>query len=134
MKIFCSYAYTGEDSGQVTERMRLVVDVLNQAGHVPYCDRFDPTLANAQTQNDVKTIFDKDFKRIAEADVVIVIITSPRRSVGQMIEVGAALSQKKTVYLFEHASAKDSTYLPKLVDKYFSWESNDDLEEALQNI
>lgn len=134
MKIFCSYAYTDEDPEQVTERMQLVVNTLTEAGHTPYCDRFDSTMADAQAQNDVKAIFNEDFKRVAEADLIVVIVTSARRSVGQIMEIGATLSQKKPLYLFEHTSAKGSTYLPELADKYFQWESNDDLVQDLRNI
>ena len=134
MKIFCSYAYTDEDPAQVTERMLLIVNTLTEAGHTPYCDRFDPAMAAAQAQDDVKAIFNEDFKRVAEADLIVVIITSARRSVGQIMEIGAALSQKKPLYLYEHTSAKDSTYLPDLATKYFQWGSNDDLVRVLRNI
>lgn len=134
MKIFCSYAYTDEDPDEVAKRMQLVVDTLAKAGHTPYCDRFDPTLADAQAQDDVKAIFNEDLRRVSEADTVVVIITSPRRSVGQIMEIGTALSHKKPLYLFEHISAKESTYLPQLADKYFQWEHNDDLQQALASI
>ena len=40
-KIFCSYAFTGEDKLKVEARMRRVVDLLEGCGHEVYCNLFD---------------------------------------------------------------------------------------------
>lgn len=134
MNIFCSYAFTGEDVETVTERMRLVVDMLNANGHSAYCNLFDPVITNLQNKDDIKGILEDDFTHVQDSDCMVAIVTSPSRSVGQLMEMGLALSQKKPMYLFEHTSAKDSTYLPRLVDKHFAWDNLDDLKAALQNI
>jgi hypothetical protein len=134
MNIFCSYAFTGEDFETVTKRMRLVVDTLNARGHTAYCNLFDPVIADLQNEDDIKGILEDDFTHVQDSDCMVAIVTSPSRSVGQLMEMGLALSQKKPVYLFEHTSAKNSTYLPRLVDKYFEWDSQDDLKATLQNI
>lgn len=62
------------------------------------------------------------------------IVTSPNRSIGQIMGIGIALSQKKPVYLFEHQSADGSSYLPRLVDKHFKWSNESELELALTKI
>lgn len=105
MKLFCSYAFTGEDVETVTRRMRLVVDTLNKNGHVAYCNRFDRAVDELQSKDDIKGIFGEAFKRIAESEALVAIITSPSRSIGQIMEIGIAMSQSKPVYLLEHESA-----------------------------
>ncbi len=134
MKLFCAYAFTGEDVDVLTKRMRLVVDTLNENGHDAYCNRFDKIVDELQAQDDLKGIFGEAFKYIDNSEAVIAIITSPNRSVGQIMEIGIALSQDKPVYLFEHTSAKGSSYLPRLVDKHFQWEDENELTSALAKI
>jgi nucleoside 2-deoxyribosyltransferase len=134
MKIFCAYAFTGEDLDSVTHRMRLVVDTLSVGGHDVYCNRFDDAVPPLQASNDTKGIFRLAFKNIEESDAVVAIVTSPNRSVGQIMEIGAALSRGKPIYLFEHMSAAGSSYLPSVVDGYFQWETLDDLAAALRQV
>lgn len=134
MKLFCAYAFTGEDIDVVTKRMRLVVDTLNKNGHEAYCNRFDPAVEKLQEQDDTKGIFKDAFKHIEASEAMVAVVASPSRSVGQIMEIGIALSQGKPVYLFEHVSAAGSSYLPKLVDKHFTWGSLDDLQKALAQI
>jgi len=134
MKLFCAYAFTGEDLDAVTKRMKLVVDTLNASGHEAYCNRFDAVVDELQKQDDIKGVFREAFKNIKESEAMVAIITSPNRSVGQIMEIGIAMSQSKPVYLFEHNSASGSSYLPRLVDKHFTWENIDDLQEALKQL
>jgi nucleoside 2-deoxyribosyltransferase len=134
MKIFCSYAFTGEDLSIVDTRMRLVVDSLNSNGHEAYCNKFDPAIDALYDNDDIKGIFADAFRRIEASDAMVVIITSANRSVGQIMEIGLALSQHKPIYLFEHISAKDSTYLPRLADNYQTWSDDASLRSALEAI
>lgn len=134
MKLFCSYAYTGEDVEIVTNRMQMVVDALKKNGHDVYCPLFDELVAPLQEVSDVKSIFHHAFEGIRRQEAVVVIISSERRSEGQLMEIGAALSQNKPVYLMQHDSAVDKSYLPKLVSETYAWETNDDLKKQLAKI
>ncbi len=134
MKLFCAYAFTGEDLDVLTKRMRLIVDTLNEAGHKAYCNRFDTLVDDLQSKDDIKGIFKRAFEVINENEGVVAIITTPNKSVGQIMEIGVAMSQGKPVYLFEHSSAVGSNYLNKLVDKYYTWENEDDLIANLKGI
>jgi nucleoside 2-deoxyribosyltransferase len=134
MKIFCTYAYTGEDVSVITVRMRMVVDTLTSQGHEVYCNMFDPATEEIEKRGDFRAIFKNAFEALEKSEEVVAIITSPNRSVGQLIEIGAALSQGKPVHLFEHVSAKDATYLPKLVAEFYEWSTDLDLKKALENI
>lgn len=134
MKLFCAYAFTGEDVEVLTKRMRMVVDTLDAHGHQAYCNRFDEVASKLQEQDDTKGIFREAFKHIEASEAMVAIITSPNRSIGQIMEIGIALSQNKPVYLFEHTSATGSSYLPRLVDKHFTWATPEDLEQALAQL
>ena len=134
MKIFCAYAFTGEDLDVVTNRMRRVIDTLNSSGHEAYCNRFDPIVDEIQKTDDVKAIFNRAFEVLDQHDALVAIITSPNKSVGQIMEIGVALSQGKPVYLFEHESAKGSTYLPRLVTETYEWSTETELIEEMKKL
>ncbi|HEY5695526.1 MAG TPA: nucleoside 2-deoxyribosyltransferase [Candidatus Saccharimonadales bacterium] len=134
MKLFCSYAYTGEDIAVVKKRTRLVVDTLTAHGHEVYCPLFDEVLAPFQEANDVKVIFQRAFEAIEQQEALVVIVSSERRSAGQLMEIGAALSRHKPVYLMQHKTAAGSSYLPKLVTKTFIWETDAELQKQLATI
>lgn len=134
MKLFCAYAFTGEDIAVLTKRMKMVVNTLSANGHDAYCNRFDPVIDKLQEQGDTKGIFQEAFKKIRESQAVVAIVTSPNRSIGQIMEIGVAMSQGKPVFLFESRAASGSSYLPQLADRHFVWENLEDLRQSLQNI
>lgn len=134
MKLFCAYAFTGEDNEIVKKRMRLVVDTLNSNGHMAYCNMFDHEISKLIQVNDIKGIFRQAFKNLEKSEALVAIITSSNKSVGQIMEIGTALSQGKPVFLIEHKSAKGSSYLPRLADKYLQWETEVDLMHELRSI
>lgn len=131
MKIFCSYPYTGEDITLVTARMRRVVDVLLNNGAEVYCDRFDSALGRAQITNNIPIIFQKAFDELDSSNILVAILPSARRSVGQLMEIGVAYDRQIPVYLFEHESARGTTYLPMLARRTVTWKSEEDLEFLL---
>jgi nucleoside 2-deoxyribosyltransferase len=131
MKLFCAYAFTGENIDDVTERMRLVVDTLKQAGHEPYCNLFD---AYRQTLVGPKAICMYAFETLKKHDAVVAIAASERRSEGLLMEIGAGFALGKPVYLMQHKSAAGTSYLPELVEKTWVWETPVDLKLALQEL
>jgi nucleoside 2-deoxyribosyltransferase len=134
MKLFCAYAFTGENLEIVTQRMQIVVDTLNAAGHEAYCNRFDTVVDALQEQGNVKAIFNDAFNHIEASDALVAIVSSPTRSIGQIMEIGTALSHHKPVYLFEHTSAVGSSYLAQLADRHYTWNNLEDLRQMLDNI
>lgn len=135
MKLFCSNAVTGEDNGDVVRRMRLVVDTLNAAGHEAYCPVFDPHQAELVESGDIKAVLLYDFENIQTCDGVVVVVTSPKKSEGQLMEVGEALAAGKPIFLFLHNSAQNEpSHLPKIATKVFAWQTEDDLQLALQQL
>lgn len=131
MKIFCAYAFTGENLNEVKKRMRLVVDTLNLQGHEAYCNLDDEIVDAIKERNDIPAIFDRAFEILEQNEVLVAIVTSPNKSTGQLMEIGAAYSQNKPIYLFEHESAAGTTYLSKLATKSYVWSDLDSLKKAL---
>lgn len=135
MKLFCSNAFTGEDFETVSDRMKLVVDALNNAGHEAYCPIFDPRKIELQKQNATKEIFDYAFYNISMCDGMVAVIASKRKSEGQLMEIGATLSENKPVYLFVHESAVDApSHLTKLATKTFTWLTDEELAHKLSGV
>lgn len=133
MKVFCSYAFTGEDTAAVESGMRLVVDTLEASGHDVYCNLFDKDIEQFAT-DDYKGILQDAFTHLATCDVVVAIVCSERRSVGQCMELGVALNDSKPIYLFEHESAKETSYLNSIADAHYLWASEDELRGRLEQV
>lgn len=134
MKVFCSYAFTGEDEAVVADRMEKIVEVLRGNGHEVYCNLFDKHTVPLLDKNDVKAILLDAFTHLADCDVVVAIVTSPRRSIGQSMELGVALNDSKPIHLFEHESARHSTYLENISDTHAVWVTEEDLITQLREI
>ena len=135
MKLFCANAFTGEDLATVTRRMRLVVDSLSAAGHDAYCPVFDPHKIALQKNNDTKAIFEYAFYNIAASEGMVAIVTSVRKSEGQLLEIGAILAAGKPLYLFLHkTAASQPSHLSTLATKTFVWSSDDELVVQLAGI
>jgi len=135
MKLFCSNAFTGEDIETVTKRMKLVVDSLNKAGHDAYCPIFDPHKIELQKNNDTKAIFEYAFQNLSQCEGMVAIITSDRKSEGQLIEIGALLAENKPLYVLVHESAALApSHLTKLATKTLIWSSDEELATQLTNL
>lgn len=134
MKIFCSYAYTGENLVTVKTLMRSIVDILQANGHIVYCDLFNEEIQKLVKSDNVRDIFATDFKILENHDAVYAFVTANKKSIGQAMEIGVALSNDIPFYLFEHESAAGSTYLPKLANKTYVYKTTDDLLAILSEL
>jgi nucleoside 2-deoxyribosyltransferase len=137
MKYFVSYANTDEDITEVAARMQKIVDALSSQNQEIYCDLFDEELLEAQTaeKKDFKKIMESDFKRLLNYDSILAILTSPRRSIGQLMELGAAYSQKIPIILLEHTSASGHySYLPELASEHHVWQDDEELIRLIKEI
>jgi nucleoside 2-deoxyribosyltransferase len=135
MKLFCSNAFTGEDFNQVSARMQMVVEALNNAGHEAYCPVFDPHKIELQSKGDTRAIFEYAFENISKCDGMVAIISSDRKSEGQLMEIGATLAQKKPLFVFVHKSAAAvPSHMLKLATKTFTWTTNEELVQTLAQI
>lgn len=124
MRIFCSYAFTGESASAVTKRMRRIVDTLTDQGHGVYCQLFDPSYPE---MTNVSQWVNGALYVMNDYEVVLVINTSERRSEGMLIEFGAALARGKKIIYAQHESSVGMTYVPELADTAFVWSDENEL-------
>ncbi len=129
MKIFCSFAQTGEDTRLVQERMERVVALLTSLGHEVYCILFDAERDKFQMNGEFLKLA---LGNIKQYDHVLAIVTSERRSEGMLMEIGAAIELGKPIYLLQHESSVGKTYLPEIADKHKTWLDEDDLIQQLK--
>ncbi len=127
-KIFCSYAFTGEDKLKVEARMRRVVDLLEGCGHEVYCNLFDGA---TESYGSPRQFLRRAIDQMNECDKILVIQTSPRRSEGMLIEIGVAMARDKSILLAQHQSAASKSYLPDLARRTQTWHSESELDAAI---
>jgi len=131
MKVFCSYAYTGEDERAVRERMDRVVAALKENGHDVYCNLFDDgTIGFVNPEQ----FMHRALAILPSYDVVLVIQASARRSEGLLMEVGAALALHKQIILAQHESSVGQTYLPALANRTETWRNSEELCDIARNL
>lgn len=131
MKIFISYAFTGEDVSAVESRLAAVRDMLLAGNHEVYCFHFDVERTDDMSEAECIRCA---LKKMVDYDTLIVIATSERRSEGMLIEVGAALARGKQVIYAQHESAIGKTYLPDLASRSFVWSTDDQLMTELKRV
>lgn len=98
MKYFISFRYTGETTQALQEVLYPVRDVLIAAGHEVYL-----SLDDLETWGDdgltVPEKFRRTFAHLGTCDALLVIVRSPDRSEGMLMEVGYALARGMPMYL-----------------------------------
>lgn len=127
-KIFCSYAFTGEDKLKVEARMRRVVDLLESCGHEVYCNLFDSA---TESYGSPRQFLRRAIDQMNECDKILAIQTSPRRSEGMLIEIGAAIARNKSILLAQHQNAAGKSYLPDLAKRTRTWQNESELDTAI---
>jgi len=130
-KVFCSFAFTGEDEATLNQRMQLIVQAFKDVGVEAYCNLFD---ARVDEFTAPKQFMDAALEEINTCDIVFVVMASDRRSEGMLVEVGAAYALGKKIVLARHQSANGKTYLDKLADKTIDWETNEDLQHLVKDL
>ena len=127
-KIFCSYAFTGEDKLKVEARMRRVVDLLEGCGHEVYCNLFDGA---TESYDSPRQFLRRAIDQMNECDKILVIQTSPRRSEGMLMEVGVAIARGKPILLAQHQNTAGASYLSELAEQTQIWHSDASLDSAI---
>lgn len=133
MKVFVSYAFTGEDQAALAERLRNVKNILDQLGIDHYINMYDPayqSLMDADATPDAYLA--EAFKELKLSNTVLVVNTSDRRSEGMLMEIGAAKILGKKIILAQHQSSVGKSYLPVIADQSFVWQTEDELISRLQ--
>lgn len=135
MKVFVSYAFTGEDEAALTERLHNVKNILDQLGVDYYINIYDPayqSLVDADATPDAYLA--EAFKELKLSNTVLVVNTSDRRSEGMLMEIGAAKILGKKIILAQHQTSVGKSYLPTIADQSFVWQTEDELVSKLRAV
>lgn len=128
MKVFCSYAFTGEDHNVLRARLLALRDIFEELNLEYYVNQFAPKWQEMVDRGaDGGEFMFMALKEIEPCDVMLVIMTSERRSEGMLMEVGAALMAGKKIVLAQHASSVGKTYLNTIANDTIVWHSDEDL-------
>ncbi len=135
MKVFVNYAFTGEDETTLAARLRSVKDVLDKLHIDSYINMFSPDYSDLVEQNAPSGEYIRSaLPNLQASDMVLVLNTSPRRSEGMLMEVGAALAWGKKIILAQHVSSTGKTYLPTLADETLVWRSDEELLQEIERL
>lgn len=135
MKLFLSNAVSGEDTETVMVRMQEVVTILRNSGHEPYCAMFDSHKDELVVRGDKIEVFKYAFTNVADSDAMVAIVTSDKKSEGQLMEIGVLIEQSKPLYLFINAAVDASqSHLTDLARKTWVWNDDSELFSQLKEL
>ena len=133
MKVFVSYAFTGEDITVLRQRLNAVRAELEQMGLSYYINTFAAGWQEMMDRNATGGEFlHFALKDMKTSDVVFVIQASERRSEGMLMEIGAAVAMGKKIILAQHQSSVGKSYLPTVADTTFVWQTEQELLDKIQ--
>lgn len=135
MKIFCSYAFTGEDFEILSRRLSDLRDLFNKAGVEYYINRFAPGWQDMMNRGATGGEFlHLALKDLRTSDRMLAIQASSRRSEGMLMEVGAGVALGVPIILAQHQSSIGSTYLSTVADDTFVWRTESELLDGVYRI
>lgn len=135
MKVFVSYAFTGEDADLLRQRLDKLRDLFTELSIDYYINMFsDEWHGMMDRQATGGEFLNLALNNMRDCDAVLILNTSERRSEGVLMEVGAAVATGKHTVLAQHQSSVGKTYLPSVVDETLVWESDDDLFVSLRHL
>lgn len=132
MKVFVSYAFTGEDATALQQRLEAVRAVLDELGVSYYINKFAPGWQDMMDRGaNGGEFLHFALQELETSDVALILNASERRSEGMLMEVGAAVAMGKKIIFAQHQSSVGKTYLPTVADATFVWQTE---QELLDNI
>ncbi|MCA9328153.1 toll/interleukin-1 receptor domain-containing protein [Candidatus Saccharibacteria bacterium] len=132
-KVFLSYAWTGEDQTTVQKRMESIVDIL-EAHEIPYY--YNQLDSDTEKFTAPGQYVKHALEKLKDCGALMAVVSSERRSQGQLMEIGAALYAGLPVFVAMHQSATGTGYLEdqNLSDFSFTWSSEDDLLKGIEEL
>lgn len=135
MKIFCSYAFTGEDFGALSQRLSDLRDLFDKAGVEYYINCFAPGWQDMMDRGATGGEFLRfALNDLRTSDKMLVIQASSCRSEGMLMEIGAGVALGVPIILAQHESSIGSTYLPTVADDTFVWRIENELLDGVYRI
>lgn len=131
MNIFISFAYTGTNTKQTSKRLQNIVNLVNSTNNYAYCNLFDKSLLKYLKTDDKNQIFKHTFSQEAKANYIFLIISKPKISYGQCMEVGVAVNLDIPIIMFEQNTINEQSYILEFAKHKYSWSNEDDLHEQI---
>jgi hypothetical protein len=135
MKVFVSYAFTGEDFDTLRQRLSGLRDLFGEMGLDYYINTFasdwQAMMDRGATGGEFLDFALEDMKT---SDLVLVLNSSERRSEGMLMEIGAAVAMNKKILLAQHQSSIGKTYTNTVADETFVWSSESELLEKVRQV
>lgn len=125
MKVFIAYRFTGEDVRKLEPFLRAVQETLHAKGLETYCSFFKESEFQENHMTE-RQIFEHAFDNLASSELLLVLMTSPAKSEGMLMEVGYAFAKKIPMVVAYHSSIEHSAVLALGKDA-FSWDRMEDL-------
>lgn len=131
MNIFISFAYTGTNTKQTTKRLQNIVNLVNSTNNSAYCNLFDKSIVNLLNNNDTYQVFKDTFKKEAKTNYIFLIVSKPKISYGQCMELGVAVHLNIPIIIFEQNNVLEKSYILEFAKHKYSWSNEDDLYEQI---
>lgn len=122
-KVFCSYAFTGQNPQEVEARMAAIVRVLQEAGITVYCNLYDERTQGFINPEDY---LDLALDELTEYDYLLAIKV-PGISVGQVAEITVARRRSIPIIFAERDDSVGDSYLARMAQETFMWSNEADL-------
>lgn len=131
MNIFISFAYTGTNIKQTHARLKNIVSLVNKTNNFAYCNLFDKSILKFLKTDDKNQIFKHTFSQETKADYIFLIISKPKISLGQCMEVGVAVNLDIPIIMFEQDTVKDKAYISEFARYKYTWKTEDNLHQQI---
>lgn len=131
MNIFISFAYTDTDFVKTKNRLQNIVSLIKNTNNYAYCNLFDKSILKFLKADDKNQIFKQTLNQEAKADYIFLIISKPKISLGQCMEVGVAVNLDIPIIMFEQDTVKDKTYISEFATYKYTWNTEDNLYKQI---
>ncbi len=125
MKYFIAYRHTGEDPARLHELLVPVKKAFEDRGHEIYCTYFNDESFRAQ-QLGPHQIMQEAFRKIEDMGSLFVILNSPHKSEGMLMEIGYCLAKGIPITVAYRRSLTD-TYAPHMVPHTIPYDTVEEL-------
>ncbi len=128
MKVFLSFRYTGESREGLEQFFYPLRDKLAFLGHEVYLS-LDDLITWESSELTLREKFARTFSELETSDALVVVVRTPDRSEGMLMEAGFALALRKPIYLYV---AKDvDTYIREVATSVVEFTGHADLLEKI---
>ena len=132
MKILLSYKFADEDIDELQEFIDNIKDSLHGSGHELITTFYDKDMFDKNSSTN-RQIMDKALKYLRKSDAHLIIIRSPEKSEGMLIEVGYSYAIRKKMILAIKKGLK-TRWVSELVNEIIEFDTLEDLYNKLRSI